>query len=245
MTVTLDILQGSISVSESAGIITSAKRTALVSGNWSSLSAAAGDILSDANLPAVGHKITINGQDLHLEDRDVRLIDGGDAEVELAYKRRDTPETMQYRIGTSVEQVTTQLDREGNPITVTHNGVTQGGEISADDSLTVLEAEFVTQSATPGTVVATWGNKVNSTAWMGGAPGEWRVTHASAELVDSTTSPHPEYRFRFQFTHRAGGWQPAVAFVDPETGNPPPGLVAGTGYKTVNHYHEIDFNTVF
>ena len=62
------------------------------------------------------------------------------------------------------------------------------------------------------------------------------------ELQDRGPSPGLAlYFMTISLRHNPDGWDPGVWFTDPETGNPPEGLTAGTGYKTIKHYTELDF----
>jgi hypothetical protein len=62
--------------------------------------------------------------------------------------------------------------------------------------------------------------------------------------VDQTAAT-PKYRFTFNFEYREDGWDPTVVFIDPETGEPPDGLVDTEGVKTVTWYPTKNFNTPF
>lgn len=55
------------------------------------------------------------------------------------------------------------------------------------------------------------------------------------------------YRFNASFRQKdddGSGHNPQVVFIDPETGQPPTGLVPGTGFKTIPWYLFAEFNSL-
>ena len=116
--------------------------------------------------------------------------------------------------GSSVEQIETQLYRlaqpdgtpAGNQITVEHNGVTQGVEISPFEARDVLRVGNVFQSADPQALSRSWTNLVNSGTflWDGSAiPRTWLVTEYPFTLTNSDTLPFPTYEFTVSLRHNA------------------------------------------
>ena len=236
-------LRESITISERAGIIREVKRKAIKAGSWTTIPGAFTVVAADTNIPVVGDTLTLDGQTLYLEDRDFTIKDGKFIEIEMTYRRQEVDE-FTFRGSTALQQITTQFDSGGNQISVSHNGVTQGGSVDVLAPGSTLELEFVTASASPGSVSTDWTGKVNSATWQGGAAGTWICTSVNFEPVDQVAAT-PKYRFNFTFEYRDDGWDPSVVFIDPETGEPPDGLVDGTGVKTVTYYATKDFNTPF
>jgi hypothetical protein len=68
-------------------------------------------------------------------------------------------------------------------------------------------------------------------------------TGADSEPADVSGSTN-SYYFTFEFTHKPGGWEPWVYFIDPRDDKPPADLVAGTGYKQIVVYEYVDFEGV-
>lgn len=256
MTTRADLLTGEISAKETAGRITSVTRNALIEfeygiGELPSLEAAIKKILEAEGLPTVGHEITINGQSVFLEERNARLVDARKGEVVLIYRRQESSDPddpgnsdITYDGGTNLRQITTELDINGDPITVEHAGDEQWGNVQALDPQSTLIARIVEEDRRPGLTSIAWGGYVNSELWNGGAPGTWLCESVTFEEVDMTADP-PKYRLTYTFQYDRDGWQPQVFYTDPETGRPAPGLEPGIGYKTVAHYPEKDFGTKF
>ena len=93
-----------------------------------------------------------------------------------------------------------------------------------------------------------YANKVNSESFLGISPGFWFCPGVSWESEDLTEDEIPTWRVSFQFRLRDGDitpWDPRVVYIDPETGQPPTGLVDGIGFKIVPWYLSIDFNNIF
>lgn len=236
-------LNETITITERAGIIREVKRKAIKTGTWGTIPAAVTAIAGDAGIPVVGNPLTMEGQTVYLEDRDITIKSRSIIEIEMTYRRQEEDE-FTFRGSTSLQQITTQFALNGDQITVSHNGVTQGGSVDVLAPGSTLELEFVTASASPGSVSTDWTGKVNSDTWQGGAAGTWICMNVTFDPVDLTAAT-PKYRFTFSFEYREDGWDPTVVFIDPETGEPPDGLVDGTGVKTVVSYATKDFNTPF
>ena len=164
--------------------------------------------------------------------------------------------------GSSVEQVETQIhrrdqnanpnpgDRAGDQITVEHEGVKQGGEITPFEGRAVLNFGTAFASLTPWLLVANWVNTVNDSSSFFYSPGAlartWLITELNFELSDRE-SPFgwPIYEFSMTMRHNPDTWDPGVIFIDPTTGRPPEGLSAGTGYKQVIWHDERNFSNLF
>lgn len=199
---------------------------------------------------------------LYLEDQQVRAIGPTLLHVELNYKRpegpdSDPPPNFPLRIagGASLEQVETMVDRMGVPITVEHNGVVQGGVIHPLVALEQLRLGETVQSADPTIIHRTWVGAVNTGPFFFdqvAAPREWLITDITFELEDADTIPFPTWSFGYELRKRpavvlnvVGTHDPQVYFKDPDTGQPPDGLVAGLGYKTITWHDALDFAALF
>lgn len=240
-------------LTEEGGLILELRRTAIVSSIAASTNPGTlmNDILTAAGMPAVGQTVTIGSQSVVLEDRSIQMKSNREAEVTLVYRRQET-DTPTYRGGTTLEQITTELDANGNQITVTGpNSIVQGGEINVGQPQATLIADVVAATNTPGAISSQWAGFVNSDSWNGGAPGQWLCEDVSFEPVDMSASPK-KWRFNFVFRRKRRSiddtepaHQPQVIYIDPETNRPPPELVEDVGYKTVTWYPSRNFGDTF
>lgn len=242
-----DILD--VRAQEDAGRIIAIERVAILTGLTSTdPDSSIAEILSSSVLPAAGSSITVNGDALYLRGRDPEITEGREiARVRLRYEgggdsSGGTSEELQRGGTVSVQQIQTQKDRDDNQITVTHNGVTQGGEISVFVPQAEPFIETIEQTSNPDALALSWVGYVNSASWRGQVAGSWLVTNASYNEIDTGTN---RYKFRWGFQNNADTWLPVVVYIDPETGRPPDGLVADQGIKTVPWYFERDFNSKF
>ena len=201
--------------------------------------------LGTSGLPVNGDVLTINSQEVVLERRNVQMSSESaeDAMVSLVYRRQEAGDSITWRGGTALQQITTELDINGLPITVTHNGVSQGGEINVLEAQSTLIGDPVVETNSPGVISQSWAGRVASNAWEGGQPGEWLCESVTFEPVDLTSDPN-RYRLTFTMRRKAGGWQPSAVYVDPETDRPPPDLVEGQSIKTVEWYPSKDFDEI-
>ena len=150
------------------------------------------------------------------------------------------------RGGASLEEIETHIDRDGNQIIVSHLGKDQGGVIRVLMPRRELHAEWKGQSMFPGDLVDAYVGKVNLSTWQAGLAGTWLCTELTFDPADINQTP-VLYRYNASFRQKdddGAGQQPQVVFVDPETGQPPPGLVSGVGYKTIPWYLGAEFNAL-
>ena len=206
------------------------------------------------DLPVPGEQHPVRGE-LILRERRPTPLSTKLVQIELIYRRRDEgqppPPTGSNSViqgSTSLDQITTQNDRAEPPaqITVEHDGVTQGGEISVQVPRTQLSFTREEQSSTPGLRGLNNVGRVNLETFQGLPPGTWLCMDISFELLvpGSTVAPivPSTWRFTYRFKFDPEGHDPAVVFIDPETGQPPPGLIEDEGFKTVPYYQAADFN---
>lgn len=202
--------------------------------------------LNTAGVPVPGslHPIVPG---LRLRDRVANPLGRTIAQIELRYYSAAVEDIPPFGFDSTVsgsidiEQIETQLDKNGDQITVSHNDIIQGGSVLVTMPRRALSFTTVEQSSAPGALAEAYAGKVNSVTWQGGTPGTWICLGVPFEPVDRASNP-PSWRYRFDFRHRVEGHDPTVIYIDPETGAPPPGLTAGVGIKTIEWYEEADFH---
>ena len=255
-TVQLDSI-GGLELTEENGVITGAIRMAQLTNVGGAASLPAGLTLNEAlialdnNGAAVGSTFVINAQSsLILRNRTLQNIDEAARiftarlEYEIAGSLGGGPgDTSQVTLASSVVQIETQLDRAGDQIIVSHNTGEQGGKLKVTTPQLVIVYPLTKSTSAPVAFVAKYLNKVNSILWNQADPGKWKCTAAKLEQI---TSGDPAlWSMVFTFTLNPDGHQPQVVFIDPETGKPPPNLVADVGYKQIDWFDEVDFKTDF
>ncbi len=208
--------------------------------------------LSDPALPQPGdaHPIV---SDLKLRHRRANTLGTTIVHVELIYKLPgglDQPppgQNMHISGSASIEQITAQFDRDGTQITVEHNGDVQGGQVDITEAREEETFTAIIASSNPGALLRVYANKVNSVTFLGIAPGFWFCSGVSWDSEDLSEAI-PTWRVGFTFKLRDGDvtpWDPRVVYIDPETGQPPPDLAEGIGFKIIPWYSSIDFNNIF
>lgn len=203
-------------------------------------------------------------KNLAARNREARLVDGeqGIVDVDVTYlPYENTLGSLKLgqlvaEFGGSVQQVSTNLDREDQVVTVSYTypadylpdpslrgeTVEQGGTITYLEPNTVLVVRGRLGSARAWMIVKGLQGKTNGASFVGGAIGTWLCTSARARPVDVTGTPVYDIEVEFQYAPK--GWKPWVTFRDPNTGEPPPDLVQGTGYKQVESYEQANFEAV-
>jgi hypothetical protein len=239
---------GEVSIKEQAGEIVEIVRGAIVT-----IATAGGyvatRILDAENVPQVGDAVISTLPLLKLEDRELDYINDtkdGRAVFKLTLTYRLQRETAAFplRGGTTLQQVTTQVDRMGAQITVSHQGDTQGGEVSVMDTQGSMEFETVEATNDPSSIAKEWVKHVNISLWNGDEAGRWLITDATWDIKNSSSDPRT-YKFKWQMEYNANGHKPSVAYKDPQTNKMPDGLVDGTGIKDVDWYEDAEFNDKF
>lgn len=263
MAVIIDSADGSISLTETEGANTALVRTgivtALVDGDI--------DIVQSAltQLDSAGY--TANSKpsatsNLQLKTRTIECLPGCTTKVRFRLEYIPVGETENnyvFRGVASLAQQQSEVDQYGTQITVTHefpedyvdndkyagNTVTQGGTVSYLKPELALMATGIESITYPERLAAEWIGFINSTTWRGvSTAGMWLCSNVQYALHNHKTSPK-QWKFTFEFVFNQDGWDPFVAFKDPNTGKSPSGLVSGTGYKSVSMYPSKDFNTKF
>ena len=53
-----------------------------------------------------------------------------------------------------------------------------------------------------------------------------------------------KYRYQIEFQFNKDTWNPTAVFIDDRTQKPPPNLVEGIGYKTIEWHEAVDFAAI-
>lgn len=255
-TLTIDLLEG-VRWREDKGVVKEISRLAIVSdlhlgsGFGNAAEHVVRIALNHADMPQPGDPHPAE-TGLFLAERFPIARSTRIVQIELRYKIPgliDQPppgEPWTLRGGASLEEIETHIDRDGNQITVEHNGVPQGGVIRPLMPRRELHAEWKGQSMLPGDLVDAYVGKTNLTLWQGGLAGTWLCTELTFDPADQTQTP-VLYRYNASFRQKdddGSGHDPQVVFHDRESGEPPVGLVAGVGYKTIPWYLRVEFNAL-
>lgn len=239
-----------IGAEEERGVIKKLMRSGLVTGLTDTTAPAwVATVLSLSAVPEYEDEITVNGDTLMVTDRSVSLGQvKGTAVVTITYENvleEDTDPnepTINYSGGASVQQIKVSKLPDDTPVQVTYGSDTQNGEIDVDETQITLRATLLDNTTTPGAVIKSWANKVNSDTWQGGAAGEWRVTSCSFELV---SEDEQSWRFEFEFQFKEGGWQPYVTHWDATNNRPTTGVTVGDGIAQLTYYGTKAFGGTF
>ena len=250
-TVILDSIRD-VSCSEVAGVIAEATRTAIVieedADSWGSGASRMQDILNLDDLPAPGSVFDADHTSLYATGRTLRMESPGRAEVVISYRFYPSSLNNNFHLdrpNTGMAQITTQKDRDGSPLKVTHDQVAQGGEITVMQPEDGFDRDIVL-SVPPGShqqITRDWQGYINSGTWFDSEPGTWLCQQALPEPLDTrATEPTWKYIYHFSFAYEPTGWNPDIFWRDPGSGRPPSGLVDGTGFKEISWYDQRDFN---
>lgn len=188
-----------------------------------------------------------------------------DVRIRIIYRGYPPP---QFEFGSSLSQIESNLDVDGNPITVQYTypssylpdpnhragkTVTQGGMMSKPLPEPTFTVRWLVVAGNLGVVYHTadylmsyymsFEGKLNDSSftigYIVGAAHTWLIAAVKGTSRDGGVS----YEASMTFQYRARTWDDQVTFINPDDGKPPPDLVAGTGYKDVQMLIDDDFPT--
>ena len=169
----------------------------------------------------------------------------------------------QFRIGSSMFEAQTNIDKDGAAIVVDYTypadytvqplwageiAPTQGGLVSDPQPETPITMTFllVSSGLTSALEQATAFNqkyvgKVNASTYrigsIDGAARTWRCTSGTSSSTDGGRTMW----YELTLTYREIGWDQLVTWIDPFTGKPPPDLIEGVGAKRPKVIPEAHF----
>lgn len=214
------------------------------------------EALTAAGVPAYGDAL-VGFNYIFVIGRSARLVPGtkDHVVVEVVYELIERQQFNGiFRGSTSLQQIQTQVDRFGTPITVAHfydgdpvfgTGTQyQGANVSVLAPRTTLRLPTWLYTDWPHALADIWRGRMNSTWWAGAPPLTWLVSDVTFQPANTFDIP-AKWNFEFEFTHDPTGHDPQVAFQDQRTGRPPQDIVDGVGLVTVDWYPELDYNYLF
>lgn len=174
----------------------------------------------------------------------------------ITFKQYDFRNSV-IEVSSSVAQVETDKDSEGNLVTVEYKypddyewnadlqGVTKTqtgllSKIQPEPSISITRREVILGIDLTGKKLLFEG-KVNQGGWLlePDAPtGTWLCTSIGGRSQDNGLTYDVTYTFQF----RRNDWGETARFIDPGTGQAPADLVDGVGFKDVRIYETADFN---
>lgn len=239
-----DWLDQPLSATEDQGAITDVTRTFLVQGLTAGTGALA-EALSVPGIPEYGDAYPGNAN-IICKTRSVEILESAPtkARVTCNYVTRGQEDgQFTFSCTTSVQQESTATDAGGNQITVSYGDDDQIVEADVYRPQITLSATGFIATSQPVVISSQWAGYLNSETWQGFAPGCWMCTRADWVAHDLQDSP-PRYKFTFEFQLNTKGWTPTVYYRD-ASGNVPPDVVFGVGYKRVVMQGYRDFSERF
>lgn len=163
--------------------------------------------------------------------------------MECQYQLFRPDPTLPIRGSTSLVQIQTTKDSDGNPIVVTYNGDQQRVEVTVPEIRSNFSREVVYATNDPEAFVKSWVGCINSATWRDGAAKTWIVSGADWTLYNRFLSP-PLYKFLFSFEYSPTRHIATAAYRD-DKGNVPVDVVENVGIKDVKWSPLRDFSAFF
>lgn len=241
------------------------------------------DALSASGVPAIGDALgsTAPLSNVTLVRRSVRPASKGSThqmEVVLEYSSRrlaiadpDDETLPTYESGTVLQTFSTNQDVNGNKVVLQYTypsdyainpddagkTITTGATFDVQRPATTEVMRRVEVGIDPEPLAEAYVGKVNNATWLNRAPGVWLCTGITGTSRDAGVTWEMEYTFQ----KNSDGWNNRkVVIEDPNTGRPPPDVVADSGIsaatglpgnpsledsiglKTVQSYETADFD---
>lgn len=232
-------------------------RTAIIQGLTGDGDARLDAALEVSGMPEIGDAHP-HVSDLKLKEIRPEAATPSVVKVRLVYRRleptswenpQDNPDYMNIQVGTTVSQVQSNLDVDGNPITVSY---TPSGESEVTVSSLVTKTESRStivierrESSSPGDNSREYTNTVNIAGWRhdpGAQPRTWKCV----SIVGRSDDGGDTYLVTYTFEFKADMWDFDVVYIDSSTGRPPsnPAPSASNGIETYQLYEMKNFNSL-
>lgn len=197
--------------------------------------------------------------DVHHDDPTVAIIQLVYEHVLSGYQDMNNNSVIYPAYEDSLEQITTEVDRSGTALEVQLGDDVQGGEINPFISTLRMIVDGIWAHTETSTQINIIRGRINDKDFVSSDGADkycWLCSEASAEQLSvSGTTPLHKIHLAFEFKYEnitdldpdnPIGWKPTISFKYEDGVKPDPGdLVAGTGYKKVEHYKTCDFNKFF
>lgn len=257
MAVSWDTIEA-LEATEIEGVVSSATRRGLVnpSGSYTN-SQILQACLSDPDTPKFGDFFPGN-TNLVCVSRKVKMLRNCKHKAEIIADYSTLPDANGFIFsgGTAMSGVSTQVDRFGNEIVVSHQWPGddldfpyevehQGTNLNVMMPQTCLTATGQLTVDYPDLLSELWVGSMNATPWASAAATKYLCTRCDFKGLDVGFGRNRKWLFTFEFQKNLTGWMPQIYFSDKRTGRPPRWLVPGVGWRTVDWYGLLDFNYLF
>lgn len=245
------LLESPVSIREESGVVTELTTTIRITGISGATVTARLQNAYDA-LDSGGYtsfSTTTVYTHLILADRSIQFLRGDNAiaDATLTYKQRGQVPgavgTFNARLSSSLQQIDTQFDIDGNQIVLQHT-------YPADDENFPGETKYVTATVpqmipqgeaiytgiftitNPIAFRNTYLGHINSVYWNGGEPGTWLCTDIQIEMHTYNVSA-TLWNVSITMQYDPSGWGQIAVYTDPTTNKPPIDIVEGLGYLSI------------
>lgn len=262
--VTIDWDGGAATFREAGGKATELTRTCLITGLTAGSGTPFAARLAEAQTAmdtnfSYGATTTAD-TNLRVIGRDFKQIPGSPDKMECVVTYGEVKD-MVGPVGTwipslsaTLNQVQVPIDIGGFPILLAHTFpsddenhpgqyIEQGGKVPQQRPMLELTYTGLIQPSSIILEKVKYIGRLNSATWNYGPPGKWLCTNFTSEVHDASTTP-TTWRVEVSFQADGFNWNPMAVFTDPSTGQQPPNLVAGVGYRTVVTQYYTDFNNL-
>jgi hypothetical protein len=185
-------------------------------------------------------------------NKSARMIDANNAHVTVTYRRprieqkpdpTNNSETPTLTMSVSLVEVTSNRDANGSDIIVEYNSIQQSAEVTKQLPLVTFRLSRREQDHPTTRALACVG-KINDASFTIGGQSLSAYTVLCTSINTRTDDNSQTFFVDYEFQYFAAGWDVTVYYIDPDTGRPPPDLVADTGIKVVAVYEDVDFTTL-
>lgn len=153
-------------------------------------------------------------------------------------------------VGTSSQEIETNVDKNGAPISVTYTDPVTGevfnvgGRVKVFAPLTIVKFKRLELNS-PLVKSTQYGSTINTSTWMGYPPRTWLCTRIDGERQQN--GGLAMYMVSYEFQYKPSTYRVAALYTKPDGSFPkltPADLVAQNGITYVDAVRETDFNVL-
>jgi hypothetical protein len=140
----------------------------------------------------------------------------------------------------SLVEITSNKDATGTEIIVEYDGIQQSAEVTKQLPLITFRLSRREQNH-PTTRAMDCLGKINNATFTIGGEALAAETVLCTNITTRTDDNSETFFVDYEFQYFEAGWDVVVYYIDPDTGRPPPALLAGVGILSVPVYDGADF----
>lgn len=167
-------------------------------------------------------------------------------DVVASYEILRTETDYPLRGGSTLEQIETENDKNGDPIVLNYKGIQHIAKINVPIAVGCYDREKIIYTNDPEAEKKKWINKTNLMFWNNGETDSWLCSNCEYEPFNLTSNPR-QYKFMFEWQYNDDLFKYTAAFVDEDEKIPADIHNPGNenAIKIISWHDQADFSQLF